>query len=300
MTNWDDIRVFLEVARSGGLTSAKDRLRMDAATVGRRITRLEASQGTVLFQRSPQGYVLTTSGQALLEHVEAAEAHLTRGLAALPQQDDQLQGSVRIGAPDGCANFLLPQVCAALRQNHPDLTLQIVALPRLFNLSRREADMAIGVSMPTASRLLVQKISDYQLHLAAAPAIATGVTRREDLKHLPVVGYIPDMIFDRELDYGGHFGLGVATASSNSISVQMNMLRAGAGVGVAHRFALPFFQDLQPVLPDLTLKRSFFMIRAAEDKTDARLTRIAALVSDALRAEIDRLEAVAQAHGSGA
>ncbi|MEO0358733.1 MAG: LysR family transcriptional regulator [Pseudomonadota bacterium] len=294
MANWDDIRVFLEVARSGGLSAAKDRLRLDAATVGRRIARLERAQGTVLFQRSPQGYTLTQAGQALLDHVEAAEAHLNSGLAALPQRDGVLSGPVRIGAPDGCANFLLPQVCAQITESHPGLTFQIIALPRLFNLTRREADMAIGVSLPTARRLLVQKISDYQLHLAATQTIATTAVVQTSIADHPSVGYIGDMIFDRELDYADHFSLGAPRLSSNSISVQMNMLAAGAGIGVVHQFAMPFFPTLRPIIGTPTLTRSFYMIRAAEDKKNQRLTTVAQLVLQNLRTEIARLERVVQ------
>jgi DNA-binding transcriptional LysR family regulator len=71
-------------------------------------------------------------------------------------------GQVRIGAPDGCANYVLPQVCAAIAAENPALEIQIVALPRVFNLSKREADMAIAVSRPQTGRLTVQKITDYR------------------------------------------------------------------------------------------------------------------------------------------
>ena len=79
-----------------------------------------------------------------------------------------MTGQIRIGAPDGCANYLLPQVLAAICDANPGLEVQIVALPRVFNLSKREADMAIAVSRPTAGRLTVQKLTDYRLHLAAS------------------------------------------------------------------------------------------------------------------------------------
>jgi DNA-binding transcriptional LysR family regulator len=78
-----------------------------------------------------------------------------------------LSGQVRIGAPDGCATFVLPQVCARIAAANPGLEIQIVALPRVFNLSKREADMAIAVSRPATGRLPRQKITDYRLHLAA-------------------------------------------------------------------------------------------------------------------------------------
>ena len=70
------------------------------------------------------------------------------------QADEPLvsAGQIRIGAPDGCANYLLPQVIARICDENPGLEVQIVALPRVINLSKREADMAIAVSRPTAGR----------------------------------------------------------------------------------------------------------------------------------------------------
>ena len=104
------------------------------------------------------------------------------------------------GAPDGCANYLLPQVIAAICDANPGLEVQLVALPRVFNLSKREADMAVGVSRPEAGRLTVQKLTDYRLHLAASRDYLAGqgpIRSREDLRAHRFVGYIPDMIFDK-------------------------------------------------------------------------------------------------------
>ena len=150
--NWDDLRVFLAVARAEGLSGAAPRLRLDPATAGRRIARLERSLGAVLFARSPQGYTLTEAGQRLVPRAEAAEAALAGGLGDGGQDGaGRLSGTIRIGAPDGCANYLLPQVCAAIGAAHPALDIQILALPRVVNLSRREADLAITVSPPCHS-----------------------------------------------------------------------------------------------------------------------------------------------------
>ena len=86
--------------------------------------------------------------------------------------------------------------------------MQIVALPRVFNLSRREADMAIAVSPPTAGRLTVQKLTDYHLHLAARATICAHppIQTLDDLQRHRMIGYIPDMIFDTELDYLADLG----------------------------------------------------------------------------------------------
>lgn len=139
-----------------------------------------------------------------MDHAAEAEAALAHGIEA-GQGADDLTGQIRIGAPDGCANFILPQVCSAIHAAHPALELQILALPRVVNLSRREADMAVTVSPPDAGRVTVQKITDYRLHLAQR-ADAAPITALSDLRGRPIVGYIPDMIFDRELDYLGQIG----------------------------------------------------------------------------------------------
>ena len=168
--DWDDLRVFLAVARSESLSGAGRRLKIDPATVGRRITRLEEAIGARLFIKTPQGYSLTEGGARLLIHAERTEAAIDGASEALSGPEG-LTGQIRIGAPDGCANYLLPQVLSRICDLNPGLEVQIVALPRVFNLSKREADMAVAVSRPEAGRLTVQKLTDYHLHLAASVGV---------------------------------------------------------------------------------------------------------------------------------
>lgn len=295
MNNWDDIRIFLAVARAGSLSSAAPGLRMDPATLSRRIARLEDTLDRALFVKTPQGYDLTEAGQGLMHQARQAEEALAPGLDPAPGAEG-LAGHIRIGAPDGCANFLLPQVCASLSAAHPALELQVLALPRVVNLSRREADMAITVSPPEAGRLTVRKITDYRLHFATHKD-APPIRGPEDLKEAPIVGYIPDMIFDRELDYLGD--VSAVHLASNSVAVQLQMLRQ-RGVGIVHDFALPFAPELRRVLVDhLSLIRSFYLVRHAADRRSARLVRVAEALSAGIRAEVARLEALA-AEGQGA
>jgi DNA-binding transcriptional LysR family regulator len=295
--DWDDLRVFLAVARAESLSGAGRALRLDPATVGRRIARLEERLGTALFAKSPQGYGLTAQGQALVPHAERAEQAVTAAREEVRGEAGGLSGQIRIGAPDGCANYVLPQVCAAIATENPALEIQIVALPRVFNLSKREADMAIAVSRPQTGRLTVQKITDYRLHLAAhgdylagAPPLGTLA----DLKAHRIVGYIPDMIFDKELDYMSETGAEGAALASNSVSVQFNLLRHRAGIGIVHDFALPSDPAVQRVLRDqFSLTRTFHLIRHADDRRVERLNQFAEALSEGLRREVQRLESIA-------
>ncbi len=293
-SNWDDLRIFLAVARGDSLSGAGRVLRMDPATVGRRVARLEEALGQPLFAKSPQGYALTEAGARLMSHAEEAEQALGQGAEAVRGTGEGMSGQIRIGAPDGCANFLLPQVCAEIGAQNPDLEIQIVALPRIVNLSHREADIAIGVSAPTAGRLVVQKLTDYRLHLAASEGYLAQhppIRTRADLKGHRFVGYIPDMIFDKELDYLADLGLERVGLASNSVSVQFHWLRQGAGLGIVHDFALPAGPGLRKVLPDdVALSRSFYLIRHADDRRLGRLNTFAQALHQGVRRDLTRLE----------
>jgi DNA-binding transcriptional LysR family regulator len=293
MKNWDDMRVFLAVARSEGLSGAARLLKMNPSTVGRRVARLEHDLGTALFVKSPTGYALTDLGERMRDKAAVAEQYLNRALDEGQGGSEALTGQIRVGAPDGAANYLLPQVCAKIQADNPDLEVQILALPRVVNLSRREADMAVAVSPPAAGRLMVQKITDYQLHLAQRRD-APELRKLEDLAGRRIVGYISDMIFDKELDYLGEAGVKGVQLASNSVAVQLQMLRK-AGVGVVHDFALPFAPELRQVLrKELSLTRSFYLVRHVSDRNADRLTRFADALRKGLQDEVAALEAAAQ------
>ena len=292
--HWDDMRIFLAVAREESLSGAGRLLKLDPATVGRRIARLEGQMGVPLFAKSPQGYALSAAGERLLAHAEAVEQAMRAAGEALSGSGETLSGQIRIAAPDGCANYLLPQVCAAIGREHPDLDIQIVALTRVVNLSRREADMAIAVSPPTAGKLLVQKITDYHLHLVASRRYLrenAPLRTLADLKGRRLIGYIPDMIFDAELDYLSDLGVERVPLASNSVPVQLRFAMQGAGLCVAHDFALPWHRPLRKVLADrISLKRSFYLVRHQGDQRSARLNRFSELLCEGMRAELARLE----------
>ncbi len=294
--HWDDLKIFLAVAREESLSGAGRVLKLDPATVGRRIARLESALESPLFVKSPQGYALSAAGDRLLEHGEQVEQAMRAATEALAGPSDSLSGQIRIGAPDGCANYLLPQVCATISDRNPDLDIHIVALPRVVNLSRREADMAIAVSPPTAGQLLVHKITDYHLHLVASRRYIRSTPPMQsiaDLKGRRMIGYIPDMIFDAELDYLNELGLDRVALASNSVPVQLKLAVQSAGLCVAHDFALPSHGFLRKVLEDqVALTRAFYLVRHQGDQRSERLNRFAALLSEGLRDEVARLEAL--------
>lgn len=293
--HWDDMRVFLAVARGQSLSAAGRSLRMDPATVGRRIARLEHDTGAALFLKSPQGYMLSDRGTQLMPFAITAERAFLEATGAAGAENGGLSGQIRIGAPDGCANFLLPQVCARIGRDHPALDLHVLALPRTVNLTRREVDLAVSVSAPGSGRVLARKLADYALHFAASRAYldrAPPITGVADLRHHPIVGYIPDQIFDSELDYLAELGVTRVAQASNSVAVQLNLLRQGAGVGIVHDFAMASADNLRPILPEITLKRSYYLLRHSDDRGVPRLDQISDLIAAGVRQEMAKLGAI--------
>ncbi len=302
MANWDDYRIFLDVARTGSLSAASSTLKIDPATVGRRITRLEQSLAVKLFNKLPRGYQLTPAGDELLDHIKRIESTEKIARGSLQKASAIISGNFRIGAPDGLSNFVLPRVVADIQRQHPALDIQILSLPRVFNLSRREVDLAIMVTPPKTGRFVTKKIVDYHLHLAAHRDYltdATPIASKNDLKSHTTIGYIPDLIFDPSLDHMAEVTPNRApNLSSNSVAVQMRLLDMGGGIGFAHDFALAHFDNINMVLHDqVSQERAFYLVRDRDDRASEQANLIAAILSDGIKAEVKRLELIVQNRG---
>lgn len=277
--DWDDLRFFLAVARSGRLTAAARRLGADHATVSRRITSLEESLKAKLFERRPQGYALTGHGEQLLAKAESMETEALAIQSEIGGADMALSGTVRIGAPDGFGSTFLASRFAGLAKSYPGLELQLIAMPRLLSLSKREADVAITLAPPKEGKVVARKLCDYRLGLYAAQDYLDAnppITAAEDLFGHRIVGYIDDLIFTPELDYLDEVAKGLrAHIQSSSVLAQMNAVAAGAGIGVIHHFMAVDEPRLVPVLPEsVSITRSFWLLVHADLKDVARVRAV--------------------------
>lgn len=289
--NWDDLRVFLSVARHGGISHAAPALAMDPATVSRRIGRLEQALSTVLFARSSRGFVLTDAGQRLQRQAEEME-RAAQALPGIGAARDDLRGTVRIGAPDGCANFLLPQVCAGLRAGHPELALEVLPLGRSFDLQRREVDIAISVTAPASKRVRVEPAGDYELCFAADRRLVAARGGGTGLEGLPLTGYVPDLLLDPALDIPPDYRATEPMLRSSSVMVQWQWIRSGAAAGLLHDFAVPMGEGLVRLLPEVAFARRYYVVSRLQDGPVIETLRTR--LRDALAAEMARLRAQAR------
>jgi DNA-binding transcriptional LysR family regulator len=151
LVDWDDVRHFLALARTGSVRAAGSMLGVSHSTVARRVEALEARLGAKLFDRHRDGYLLTDAGHEMVsvaERVEREMAALERGLAG---QDARLEGPVRVTCTDPYIATILLRALAALCERHPGIELELDAAPKNLDLSKREADVAVRALSPGAS-----------------------------------------------------------------------------------------------------------------------------------------------------
>jgi len=275
--DWDNLRFFLELSRSGTLVAAARRLGVDHTTVARRIQALEKETGTPLFAREAGGHRLTEAGRRLQPQVEAMErAFRTVEKSTAPLVDEGLAGLVRIGATEGFGTVVLAPALAGFARRHPRLVIDLLAMPRLVHLSRREADIVISLERPARGPVIAARLTDYRLHLYASKAYLRAhgpIRRREDLKGHSFISYVDDLLFSKELQYLDELYRPDAFAlRSTSVLAQHQAARAGAGIAVLPAFLAGRDAALQRLLPqDACFTRTFWMSMPAEARQLSRM-----------------------------
>jgi DNA-binding transcriptional LysR family regulator len=274
--DWDDLRAFLAMARAGRLTVAARQMGVDHSTLSRRIAALEHAIGVRLFDRRAVGFVLTPEGERLMTEAEAMETLAVRIGANDASRPGGITGTVRLGTPEGFGTYFLGPRLGALGAAHPELAIELVANPRVFSLSKREADLAVAMSRPAQGRLSAAKVVDYELGIFAAPEYLTrhgDISAKPDLERQRWIGYVEDLMWTPELDYLPHIlpTLTPHLRISNVIS-QLEAIAGGVAIGVLPCFIARTRPRLIRILPEeIRLVRSYWLISHAESKDLARI-----------------------------
>lgn len=253
--NWDDMRIFLAVARQGNLSAAARSLRVTQPTVGRRLRTLEETLAVRLFDRLPDGFAPTTAGQELIplaEEMERTAEALQRRQASLA---DRVSGTVRLSVTEIMAQYLSDHI-AALRERLPDIEIEIAVSHRNANLSKREADLVLRECLPEQQGLIARKLGGFRYAVYGAG----GYVQRNSIaltegryQACAWVGYddehayfTPQKWLDQKLADR------CAAVRVNNGMVLHNVVRNGAGLGVLPCFAGDKDPALVRVTPPLT------------------------------------------------
>lgn len=288
--DWDAMRSFLAIARAGRLTVAARRLGVDHSTLSRRIKQLERTLQTRLFDRSVTGYVLTSQGERFLQAAQAVESVALEALREVAGSSSKVAGAVRIGATDGFGTSFLAPRLARMSRTQPDLSIELVTMPRLFNLTKREADLAVGLARPQEGRLHARKLTDYELGLFATTDYLGHFGEPHNVSALQehrLIGYVPELIYAPELDYIPLISRDAEPSiTSSNLVAQFSMTLADAGLCILPCFMAAGETRLQRVLrKEVTLIRSFWLIVHSDMRDLARIRFCSEFIAKEVHAE---------------
>jgi DNA-binding transcriptional LysR family regulator len=167
LMDWDDTRVFLAIYRAGTLRGAAGILDIDQATVGRRLTALEAALGAKLFMKTSAGYVATPIGESSFLAAEKMERAACEFERQTRGADGRLEGEVRVSTTDSLAfDFLMPAL-QKLRSRHPAIRVILSTSSQVLNLTRRDADLAVRTVKPSNPDLICKRLACWDVGLYA-------------------------------------------------------------------------------------------------------------------------------------
>ncbi len=174
--NWDDLKYFLAVARTGTLRGGAESIHANHTTLTRRLSVMEERVGTRLFDRSKQGLVLTQLGEDLMPHAERVEAEMTAASRVIVGRDAQPSGTVYITLPHGLAMTSLMDDFAAFADLYRDITLNMNFTNDIRDLTRREADVSLRVASEVTDDVVGRKLVQMSQAAYCSRAYAERIT----------------------------------------------------------------------------------------------------------------------------
>ena len=236
MFDWDDLRFFLAVARTGTTLRAASKLGFSQPTVVRRISALEGRCGLKLFDRGPTGYSLTDAGRAIVPIAERAEAEMQGVKDAITCWRERGSETIRLTLPDAFDGFLLP-LLQSYREAWPQVQVQILSSFRRLDLGRGEADMAVRVGeQPDSDALLVRPMppAGWTVYAARSYAARAGLpASADDIRCHPIIAgegpvkTLPSVQWLERAAVGSPIML-----RCNSVAALQSAIRAGVGLSI--------------------------------------------------------------------
>ncbi len=287
--DWAKVQSFASVAAHGSLSAAARATGGSQPTLSRHISSLEEDLGVRLFDRTSEGLVLTAAGREIHEEAMAmSEAANQLALIASGRSSD-VKGTVRLTASESFAAYILPELLVELRQQEPQIAIELVASNHTENLLKREADIAIRMYRPTQNDVFTRKVGELPLGIFGSKDYLArrGEPREvEDILKHDFVGY------DRDEDIiTGFRARGIAidreffALRTDAQYVHLEMVLAGYGLGILQVANALRHPSLQRVFEDqVALSLPIWLTAHAELKTSVRVRRVFDFLAEKLSA----------------
>jgi DNA-binding transcriptional LysR family regulator len=233
VSDWENLRHFVVLAREGTLSAAARQLRVDHATVARRVAALEAEMGLKLVDRRARSYQLTDDGRRIAATATSMEEAAFAVARAVQAAKPGLRGEVSISAPPSLANVLISPQLVHLHRRHPGIRIKLIGEKRTASLNRGEADVALRLSRPQEPGLIARKIGSFGFGLYGSADYLKETPRHA----FAFIGYddgmddAPQQKWLRTVAAGNEIVL-----RTNDLENQAAAARTGLGLAVLPRF----------------------------------------------------------------
>jgi DNA-binding transcriptional LysR family regulator len=273
--DWDDVRVFLAVARGGRVSVAARQLGVEHTTISRRLAALERELSAPLFHRTAGGYLLTAVGHTVLPAAETMERAATGIDARVRESTNTVAGRVRLAlAPEFASDWLAPYL-TAFRTRHPNIDLEILVGTRQRDLSRGEAEIAIQSPRPRQVALVSARIARATAALYASRSFVAGRRLRIDdpasAAGVPLLTYTRPL---RMLQNAEWFQPVLAAArvvlETNSTHTLVAAARRGLGAAVLPGFVARWHTDLVCVSKPVA-EHDIWLVMQADVRRDPKV-----------------------------
>ncbi|WP_284125794.1 LysR family transcriptional regulator [Parerythrobacter aestuarii] len=292
MLDWNDLRYFLAVARTGSTLAASKDLKVSQSTVSRRITALEDAIEVKLFVRKPSGYDLTPRGQAVLPIAQKAEEAMLAFADGVAAESRRLSGTVRLSTVESAANAWVIPAMGVLREQHPEVRVEILTSEHYVDLARGEADVAVRFGpKPTQETLVVRHLVDMLESFYAPRDMVDRLGMPKDVADLaryPLVASTDDNSLTNRW-IAQHLPGTEITQRASSMSSIIASVRSGLGAAILPCMMADGMPELVRLLPPIEeLTTPGWMVTTDEARRQPHIRAVIDLVVEQIRQTLAR------------
>jgi DNA-binding transcriptional LysR family regulator len=292
--DWNDLRFFLCVARTGSLSRASTDLGVSVSTVSRRIIELEATLGAALFSRSPTGYTLTLEGERVLKGAEMVEAGVFSVERSAYELTGHASGTVRLATSENIATDLVIPALRQFRERYPLIRLEILTSTMTAELESLEADIALRVVRPARGNLKIKRLGrmTYSVYGRRDFLEANPGTEKDPLKgrsfiawdeahaHLPAAVWIAQRVLDTDI-----------ALVTSSLPTQIAAVRAGIGLAIIPDFLAAGGDLVQVLPPSEVFANDIWLVVHSDISASARVRAVSDFLSEVIAKAAPQLSA---------
>lgn len=289
--NWDDLRIFLALARADNIRAAANACGVSYSTISRRIDAFENQLSIRLFDRLPSGFVLTSTGEALLLHAECIEEQITEADRQIFGQESALKGPIKLSMVDALATDLLMSDLSDFTNLYPEIELEIDVGYTPMNLGRRESDLVLRFVQNPPEELVGRRLISCAIAPYAAPSYIeeTGFTQNMDNKLGCWIGYqagVAQPVWVKNSQYPNL----PAKGQILSLIVQKEACKAGMGLAMLPCFLADPDKDLQR-MGEVSFPARFnlWLLKHADLRSNARIRILSDFIAERVKKHHDLL-----------